>query len=229
MGNISEEITRHLDHMNGAITIGGLTIPQSVYVTWGVMLALVLLAIWFTRHMEVVPTKKRQIIIEGVIGKLYDMFYGIVGEAGKRYIPYLLTVLLYLAISNMLGLLGITPPTKDLNVTAGMAIMSILLVQYATIRRRGVGGWLKSFSQPLAIITPLNVLELAIKPLSLCMRLFGNILGAYIIMELIKAACPAVAPMIASLYFDIFDALLQAYVFVFLTSLYIQEGVAAEE
>ena len=229
MGNVSEEITRHLDHMNGAITIGGLTIPQSVYVTWGVMLALVLLAIWFTRHMEVVPTKKRQIIIEGVIGKLYDMFYGIVGEAGKRYIPYLLTVLLYLAISNMLGLLGITPPTKDLNVTAGMAIMSILLVQYASIRRKGVGRWMKSFTQPLAIITPLNVLELAIKPLSLCMRLFGNILGAYIIMELIKAACPAVAPMIASLYFDIFDALLQAYVFVFLTSLYIQEGLAIED
>lgn len=79
------------------------------------------------------------------------------------------------------------------------------------------------------MITPLNVLEIFIKPLSLCMRLFGNILGAYIIMELLKYVAPAVAPMAASLYFDLFDAFLQAYVFVFLTSLYIKEGRWNEE
>ncbi len=77
----------------------------------------------------------------------------------------------------------------------------------------------------MAIVTPLNVLELAIKPLSLCMRLFGNILGAFIIMELLKMVIPAVIPLAASMYFDIFDAFLQAYVFVFLTSLYIQEAI----
>ena len=224
MGNISEKITHHLDYMTNAITVGGITIPQGVYITWGIILVLVVLSIWFTRHMEVVPTKKRQVVIEGFIGMLYNMLYGILGEHGKRYIPYLLTVMIYLGVANMVGLFGLTPPTKDLNVTLGLAIMSIILVQYASIHHRGVGGWLKSFSQPVAIVTPLNVLELVIKPLSLCMRLFGNILGAYIIMELIKMVIPAVFPLAASMYFDIFDAFLQAYVFVFLTSLYIQEA-----
>ena len=216
MGNISEKITHHLDYMTNAITVGGITIPQGVYITWGIILVLVVLSIWFTRHMEVVPTKKRQVVIEGFIGMLYNMLYGILGEHGKRYIPYLLTVMIYLGVANMVGLFGLTPPTKDLNVTLG---------QYASIHHRGVGGWLKSFSQPVAIVTPLNVLELVIKPLSLCMRLFGNILGAYIIMELIKMVIPAVFPLAASMYFDIFDAFLQAYVFVFLTSLYIQEAI----
>ena len=225
MGNISEEISQQLDYMNNAITVGGFTIPQGVYISWGIMAFLVLISIWFTRHMEVVPTKKRQVIIESFIGMLYNMLYNILGEHGKRYIPYLLTVMLYLGIANMIGLFGITPPTKDLNVTLGLALMSIVLVQYASIRQKGVGGWLKSFSQPVAIVTPLNVLELAIKPLSLCMRLFGNVLGAFIIMELIKMVIPVVFPLACSMYFDIFDGLLQAYVFVFLTSLYIQEGM----
>ena len=225
MGNISEEISQQLDYMNNAITVGGVTIPQGVYISWGIMAFLVLISIWFTRHMEVVPTKKRQVIIESFIGMLYNMLYGILGEHGKRYIPYLLTVMMYLGVANMIGLFGITPPTKDLNVTLGLALMSIVLVQYASIRQKGVGGWMKSFTQPVAIVTPLNVLELAIKPLSLCMRLFGNVLGAFIIMELIKMVIPVVFPLACSMYFDIFDGLLQAYVFVFLTSLYIQEGM----
>ena len=225
MGNISEEISQQLDYMNNAITVGGVTIPQGVYISWGIMAFLVLISIWFTRHMEVVPTKKRQVIIESFIGMLYNMLYGILGEHGKRYIPYLLTVMMYLGVANMIGLFGITPPTKDLNVTLGLALMSIVLVQYASIRQKGVGGWMKSFTQPVAIVTPLNVLELAIKPLSLCMRLFGNVLGAFIIMELIKMVIPVVFPLACSMFFDIFDGLLQAYVFVFLTSLYIQEGM----
>lgn len=64
------------------------------------------------------------------------------------------------------------PPTKDLNVTAALAIMSIILIQYAGIHAKGTKGWLKSFTQPMAIVTPINILELFIKPLSLCMPTF---------------------------------------------------------
>ena len=225
MGNISEMMRHHLDYMTDAITVGGFTIPRGVYISWGIIVVLALLSIWFTRHMEVTPTKKRQVVIESFIGMLHDMLYGLLGEHGKRYIPYLLTVMIYLGAANMMGLFGMAPPTKDLNVALGLAIMSIILVQYASIHQKGVGGWMKSFAQPVAVVTPLNILELVIKPLSLCMRLFGNILGAFIIMELIKMVVPAVFPLAASMYFDVFDALLQAYVFVFLTSLYIQEAI----
>ena len=102
--------------------------------------------------------------------------------------------------------------------------MSIVLVEAAGIRHRGVGGWVKSFTKPIWIITPMNILEVGIKPLSLCMRLFGNVLGATVIMELIKLVVPVFVPALLSLSFDFFDGLIQAYVFVFLTSLYIAEA-----
>ncbi len=100
-----------------------------------------------------------------------------------------------------------------------------MLVQIAGIREKKVGGWLKSFAQPIGIMLPMNIMELFIKPLSLCMRLFGNIFAAFVIMELVKMVVPVVLPAALCLYFDLFDGLLQAYVFVFLTSLYINEAV----
>ena len=81
------------------------------------------------------------------------------------------------------------------------------------------------FAKPMAILTPINILEIFIRPLSLCMRLFGNVLGAFVIMELVTLVVPVGVPAILSLYFDVFDGLIQAYVFVFLTSLYIAEAV----
>ena len=74
-----------------------------------------------------------------------------------------------------------------------------------------------------------NVLEVAIRPTSLCMRLFGNVLGAFVIMELIKLVVPVFVPAIFSLYFDLFDGLIQTYVFVFLTSLFMKETMGDEE
>ena len=125
----------------------------------------------------------------------------------------------------MIGLLGMKSPTKDLNVTASLAVMSIILVEAAGIRKKGVKKWLKSFAEPIPIVAPINVLELFIRPLSLCMRLFGNVLGAVVVMALIKYLVPLIVPLPFSFYFDIFDGVIQAYVFVFLTSLYIKEAI----
>ena len=127
-----------------------------------------------------------------------------------------MTVTLYIGIANLIGLLGFKPPTKDMNVTAALAFMSIVLIEVAGIRQKGAKGWVKSFAEPIPIILPINIMEIFIKPLSLCMRLFGNVLGSFVIME--------VLPAVFSCYFDIFDGLIQAYVFVFLTSLFIKEA-----
>ena len=134
-------------------------------------------------------------------------------------------MLKYLGIANLIGILGFKPPTKDLNVTAALAIMSIVLIEYAGIHQKGVKRWLKGFAEPIALVAPINVLELFIKPLSLCMRLFGNVLGAFVIMELIEYIMPVGLPVVFSMYFDIFDGLIQAYVFVFLTGLFIKEAM----
>ena len=131
----------------------------------------------------------------------------------------------YIGVANLIGLLGFKPPTKDLNVTAGLAIMSICLIEYSGFRQKGLKGFVHSFAEPMAIVTPINIMEIAIRPVSLCMRLFGNVIGAFVVMELIKMIIPVAIPVPLSLYFDIFDGLIQAYVFVFLTSLFIKEQI----
>ena len=114
-------------------------------------------------------------------------------------------------------------------MTAALALMSILLSEYAGVRSRGGVGFLKSRAAPTPIMTPINILEIAIRPSSLRMRLFGNVLGAFVIMELIKLVVPVFVPAVFSLYFDLFDGLIQTYVFVFLTSLFMKESIGGEE
>ena len=211
------------------ISVFGLQIPESVVVSWGIMAFLVLGSILLTRNLRVDHITKRQAILETVVTFLNDFFCGLLGEKGKRYVPYLMSVALYIACSNLIGVFGIKPPTKDLNVTAALALMSIVLIEYSGIRARGGVGFLKSLTAPTPIMTPMNILEIAIRPTSLCMRLFGNVLGAFVIMELIKLVVPVFVPAVFSLYFDLFDGLIQTYVFVFLTALFMKESIGGEE
>lgn len=230
MDKIAHAISEAMENKT-AFTIplfGGIPVSQSCVVTWIIMVVLVVLSIIFTRNLKLVPGRK-QMMIESFVGFLRNFFKYQLGEKGMCYFPFLGTMIIYIGFSNIIGLFGFTPPTKDLNVTAALAIMSIVLVEVAGIRAKGVKGWLKSFAKPVAIIAPLNVMEIAIRPLSLCMRLFGNVLAAVIIMELLKAVVPIVVPLAFSAYFDIFDGFIQAYVFVFLTSLYIDEAIEDED
>ena len=228
MGDLKEKIMEELNcETVFTIHIGNFNIPiaESTVITWVIMAILLVLCIFLTRGLKVKNVSRRQLVAESIVGWLEKFVIGMTGEEGKAFVPYLCSVLLYIGFANLIGLCGVKPPTKDLNVTAALAVMSIVLVQYAGIHRKGFKGWLKSFTQPMAIVTPINILELFIKPLSLCMRLFGNVLGAFVIMELLKSLIPVVLPVPFSFYFDIFDGLIQAYVFVFLTSLYIKEAV----
>ena len=211
------------------ISVFGLQIPESVVVSWGIMAFLVIGSILLTRNLRVDHITRRQAILETVVTFLNDFFTGLLGEKGKRYVPYLMTVALYIGCSNLIGVFGIKPPTKDLNVTAALALMSICLIEYSGIHARGGVGFLKSLAAPTPVMTPMNILEIAIRPTSLCMRLFGNVLGAFVIMELIKLVVPVFVPAIFSLYFDLFDGLIQTYVFVFLTSLFMKETMGEED
>lgn len=226
MDGLSQELMAKLNTKISFVIplFGGIPVPESVVVSWIIMAVLVGLSILLVRNLKLVPVGV-QGYVEAVVSFLNNFFTDILGEKGKCYVPYLGTVALYIGCSNIIGLFGLTPPTKDLNVTAGLAIMSIVLIQIAGIRAKKVSGWFKSFFQPMPILAPINFLELIIRPLSLCMRLFGNILGGFVVMELIKLVAPAIVPLPFSFYFDIFDGLIQAYVFVFLTSLFIQEAI----
>ena len=213
---------------NAVFTIplfGGIDVLESVVVTWIIMAIIMAASLLLVRGLKIRQINSRQAALESGIAFIYGFFEDLLGEDGKDYIPYLITVVIYIGIANMIGLLGFKSPTKDLNVTASLAVMSIVLVEAAGIRKKGVKNWLKSFAEPIPIVAPINILELFIRPLSLCMRLFGNVLGAVVVMALIKYLIPLVIPLPFSFYFDIFDGIIQAYVFVFLTSLYIKEAI----
>lgn len=227
MGDLASELMTELE-CETVFTIpimGGIGVSESVVVTWIIMAILIIGSIILTRDLKIDHISKRQAVAELIYTKLNGLVEGMIGEEGKAYVPYLVTVLLYIGFSNIIGLIGMKSPTKDLNVTIALAVMSIVLVEAAGIHHKGVLKWMKGFTEPVAIVTPINILEIFTRPLSLCMRLFGNVLGAFVIMELIKIAVPLVLPALFSLYFDLFDGLLQAYVFVFLTSMYISEAI----
>ncbi len=211
------------------VTLGPLQIPESVVISWVIMVLLVIGSILLTRNLKVDHISKRQAVLEMAYTFGRDFFEGLLGEKGKGYVTYLMTVAIYIACANLSGIFGVKPPTKDLDVTAALALMSIVLIEYSGIRARGGIGFLKSFAAPTPIMAPMNVLEIAIRPTSLCMRLFGNVLGAFVIMELIKLVVPVFVPAIFSIYFDLFDGLIQTYVFVFLTSLFMKESLGEEE
>lgn len=228
MGNLSEIINEELQ-VETVFTIpifGGIPVSESIVVTWIIMAVLILGAFLLTRNMKLHNISKRQAFAEWIVTTLSDMVEGMVGEKGSAFIPYLVTVMLYVGFANVCGIFGFKAPTKDLNVTAALALMSILLVEGAGIYYLGIRRWLHKFTEPIAVVTPINILEVFTRPLSLCMRLFGNVIGAFVIMELIKTISRNILlPAVFCLYFDLFDGLLQAYVFVFLTSLYIREEI----
>lgn len=212
--------------------IGGITftVDECTVVSWIIMAVLTVLAILLTRNLKVEgKISRRQAILELCYEKAENFFKGIMGPKVEKYIPWLMSMALFIGVSNIIGLFGLKPPTKSMQVTAAMALTSIILVEYSAFKDKGFFGRIKAFTKPIPLITPINIMEVVTKPLSLCMRLFGNVIGAFTIMELIKAVVPVFIPMVFSLYFDLFDGLLQAYIFVFLTALYLQEAVEEDE
>ncbi len=213
------------------------SVDETTVVSWIIIAVMTVLALILTRNLKVEgEITKRQAFLEMIYEKAEGFFKGLIGEKGHRYIPWLMSMALFIGVSNIIGIFSPTffgsmkPPTKSMQVTAVMALTSIVLVEFATFRAKGIKGRLKAFAEPLPVLAPINVLEVFTKPLSLAMRLFGNVLAAFTIMELIKIVTRnIILPVAPSLYFDIFDGLLQAYIFVFLTALYIEEGITEVE
>ncbi len=218
----------------------GLTIPISdtVVATWVVMAVLIGASFLLTRRFREIP-KKPQLLVESLIGFINDFVTENAGHHGKDFAAFLGTIFIFMIVANLAPMLTpmggtffghnfeppfvIKPLTRDINVTAAFAITVILTVIVSSIRYKGAKGFLKSFVTPLPF--PFSLMEYAIKPMSLCLRLFGNILGAYIIMLLVEAVMPVIVPPVLGLYFDLFDGLIQAVVFAFLSTIYIAEAI----
>jgi F-type H+-transporting ATPase subunit a len=211
-------------------------ISDTVVSTWIVMAVLIIAALLLTRRMREIP-KKPQLLLEALIGFINNFVTETAGHHGKDFAAFLGTIFIFLIAANLAPMLTpiggfgfeplfvIKPLTRDINVTAAFAVTVIVTVFLSSFRYKGVKGWLKGLVSPTPVMLPFNLMEYAIKPLSLCLRLFGNILGAFIIMQLIEAVAPIAFPPLAGLYFDLFDGLIQAVVFAFLSTIYIAEAI----
>ncbi len=240
--SIGEKITEAISIQTAfTLDIFGHEIPisETVVWTWIIMVVLVVTAFFITRKMQEVPAGP-QLLAETLV-EFFDNFVGgIMGPAGKAYAPFLGTIGLYLAVSNLIPMLTpiggfgyeplfeIKPIMRDINITAALAVMVISVVLASSIIKRGPVGWIQSLFKPVAFMLPFNILEYAIRPVSLALRLFGNILGAFIIMRLLEALMPVGVPAVAGLYFDLFDGVLQTVVFVYLSTIFIAEAIHTE-
>lgn len=203
---------------------GGIPVPESAVGSWILIALFTIFCIWLTHDLKKVPGR-RQMLAEMLVGFINNFCKDNLGEHWRTFAPYIGTMGIYLVLANLSEFIGITPPTKDLNVTAGLAFLAVLLIYGSSFRIKGLKGGLHKFVEPSPIVAPLNILEIGIRPLSLCMRLFGNVFAAFIIMELVKMLVPIAVPIPLSLYFDAFDGIIQAVVFVFLTTLFLSEAI----
>ncbi len=211
-------------------------ISDTVITTWVVMAILIGFSIIVTRRLKMIPAGV-QVFVEFFIGFADSFTTDYMGHHGKKYAPFIGTIVLFLVTANLLPLLTpiggfgfepfftIKPLTRDINVTAAFAIITMTVVVFSNFRYHGPIGFLKTLIKPLPMMLPFNLLEYIVKPLSLTLRLFGNILAAFIIMQLIEIIVPVGLPPIMALYFDLFDGLIQAVVFSFLSTVYIAEAI----
>jgi F-type H+-transporting ATPase subunit a len=217
----------------------GIAVTETVIVSWAVMFVLIVFALIITRNLKTVP-KGIQSVMESAVDFLNGFSKNQFGKWAPLLAPYMGTLFLFLLLSNVIGcltpmsfefmghhykpLFEIKPPTRDINVTAPLAVITILLTLILGFASKGPLGWLKTLTHPVAFMVPFNLMEYGTRLLSLCLRLFGNILGGMILMTLVSSGIPIVVPAVLSLYFDFFDGILQSVIFVFLSTLYIAEA-----
>lgn len=204
-----------------------LNITASVIWQWVAILILGISSFLLTKNLKRKPDKK-QAAIEKVYGLVQSVVTSTMGEEYRAYVPYLGTLMVYLIVLNFMGLIGLKPPTQDLSVAAGLAISTFLVIHYTALKRNGVGGYLKGYAHPFVLMLPINIMERVMLPVSLALRLYGNMLAATVLVELVYEKLPRFGiPIIAHGYFDLFDGTIQMLVFTMLTM--IQIKLTAEE
>lgn len=157
-------------------------------------------------------------------------------KAGKSLAPYMFAIGIYLIISASFELFGLRAPTSDLVVTFAMGLITFALLNYFGFKKLGIGGRFKAMGGPMVamrpVMIPLKIISDIAIPISLACRLFGNMLGGMIVMELLKGALGGYAagiPGIAGLYFNLFHPLIQAYIFITLSLTFIDEAMEGLE
>lgn len=211
-----------------AFEIFGLQVSETVTVTWFVMFLMVLFCYFATRNMQKKP-RGMQLVGEIFVKTINSMTATNMGEKNIGFAPFVGTLIMFLAIANLAGLIGLRPPTSDLNLTLCFSITTFALTQLFGIRSKGVGGYLKGFLEPMPFLLPLNIVGELANPVSLGFRIFGNVVAGFIIMSLIYGGLSSFLfgifqlgiPVPLHAYFDVFSGLLQSFIFTMLSMVFI--------
>lgn len=226
--------------------LGQLQISETMIVSWIVMLVITLFCIWLTHDLKVENISKRQALAEMLVEMADNFVIGNMGERFKKLVPFVAALFSTSLVSNLISLTGLRSPTADLSTEAAWAVVVFIMITAQKIKTSGLGGYLKGYTEPIAVMTPFNVLSELATPISLACRHFGNILSGIVISGLIYTSLALASskllglipgavgvvlsnipildvgiPAILGVYFDWFTGVMQAYIFCMLTTMYI--------
>lgn len=214
-----------------------------------VLISIFFLCLYLTHGITERTELKRQHFAELIVEKIDNMVIENMGEYFKGYSPFIIAIMALSAFSSLLSLFGLFPPTSDINIVAGWAILVFILITYYKLKC-GPVYYLKSFTEPVAFLAPINFLSEFATPISMSFRHYGNVLSGTVISVLIGAALAGLSnmvlgnlpgiladiplfqigiPAVLSVYFDVFSGCLQAFIFAMLTMLNISGAFSIED
>lgn len=216
---------------------GGVPITETIVNTWIVMAFLIIVSLLLTHNLQKKP-KGIQVLVEKGVTMLYDLVGDTMGKDKLYFAPYIGTLFLFTLCSNLMGLLAMRAPTADLNTTAALALILFGCVQVFGVKENGLWNRIKGFAEPIPITLPLNIVGEFSTPISVALRLFGNIASGIVISTLMYdglswlslqvfggfTSFPIFAvglPAVLSLYFDIFTGVMQAFIISMLTMVFV--------
>ena len=217
-------------------------ITQTTISLLAVTIILMIVATLVTKRLTKRPGKL-QVVAEKLVTMLYGLVEDTMGKHNLKFAPYIGTVFLSSICGTLIGMTQIfRSATADLSVTAAWALVTIVMVWYNNIKNFGFKTWLKGFTEPIVVMTPMNIISEIATPVSMAFRHFGNVSGGSVLTALIYAALAALSrvifgwipgfigeipffqvgiPAFLSIYFDLFSGFVQALVFSLLTMIYV--------
>jgi F-type H+-transporting ATPase subunit a len=208
--------------------LGPIVIGASLITTWGIMLAITLIAWFSTRHLDMLPGKL-QTTAEGIVTAIDEAIAAVAPEHGRQIMPFISTLWLFLIIANLVGLIpGLHSPTRDLSVTSALAILVFFSVHWFGIKTLGLKSYLHHYLTPSPILLPFHIISELTRTLALAIRLFGNMMSLEMAAMLTLLVAGFLAP-IPILMLHIIEALIQAYIFGMLALIYVAGAMQSQQ
>lgn len=209
---------------------------ETVYITTShvcmllIMVTLMIFALVARKKMmnaKEIPTGMQN-VLEFAVETLQGFVHGSMGQHAKKYINYIGTLFLFVFFSNISGLFGLRPPTADFGTTFSLALITFVMIQYNNIKCNKFGAVTDLF-QPIWILFPINLIGEFATPVSMSLRLFGNVMAGTVMMALYYGLLPIFVkigiPAALHVYFDLFSGAIQAYVFCMLTMVFVTQKI----